>query len=152
MRRQEREIKDRQEIETIIEMAQICRIGMAENGVPYIVPMNFGYKDNSLYFHCAPEGKKLDIIKSSPRVCFEMEADYELLKTGDVPCGWSTKYSSVMGTGKAFIINDEEEKRKALNIIIGHYGTSRYDFSEEELGKAGVIRIEIEEMTGKRNG
>ena len=133
MRRKEREISDRNFIDAIIERAHVCRIGLSQNDVPYIVPMNFGYNGRYLYFHCAPEGKKLDIIRNNPRVCFEMDTDYELVKAGENPCGCSTKYRSVIGTGTAMILTDINEKSEALNIILDHYGASRYIFSEKEL-------------------
>ena len=152
MRRNELEIKDRQAIEAVFERAQICRIGLSENGKPYIVPMNFGYRDNCLYFHCALEGKKLDIISDNPEVCFEMDTDYELSKAEGSPCGWSAKYRCVIGTGTATIITDIREKSTALNIITEHYGGRWYDFPEKELEAVGVIRIKINDITGKQAG
>jgi len=73
MKRSEREIKDRKEIEAIIERADVCRLGLSDDNMPYIIPMNFGYKDNRLYFHCAKKGKKIDIIKRNNSTCFEMD-------------------------------------------------------------------------------
>ena len=63
VRRKDKEIKDKEVIESIIKRATVCRIALSENNVPYIVPLSFGYKDNCLYFHSAPEGRKIDIIK-----------------------------------------------------------------------------------------
>ena len=80
MRRNEREIKDREEMEAIIQRAQVCRIGLSEKDVPYIVPMDFGYKGNCLYFHCASEGKKLDMIRQNSKVCFEIGIDHQMVK------------------------------------------------------------------------
>ena len=71
MRRKDKEIKDKEVIESIIKRATVCRIALSENNVPYIVPLSFGYKDNCLYFHSAPEGRKIDIIKQNNNVCFE---------------------------------------------------------------------------------
>lgn len=152
MRRNEREIKDRKAMEAVIERAQVCRIGFSENGIPYIVPMNFGYNDNCLYFHCALEGKKLDIISNNPKVCFEMDTDYELEKVEGDPCGWSAKYRCIIGSGTAIVIKDFQEKLTALNIITEHYGGKWYDFSEKELEAVGIIRIEIDNITGKQAG
>ena len=80
MRRGEREIKDRKEIEAIIERANVCRIGLSDGKMPYVIPMDFGYKDNCLYFHCAREGKKIDIIKRNNSACFEMDIDHAFLR------------------------------------------------------------------------
>ena len=152
MRRNDREIKDQKEIESIIEKADVCRIGLSDGNMPYIVPMDFGYKDNCLYFHCAREGKKIDIIKRNNSACFEMDIDHMFLKPEGRPCGWGAKYRSVIGFGKAFVVEDSEEKSEALNIITQHYGADYYLFSKDELESVGIIKIEIASTTGKKAG
>jgi len=152
MKRSDREIKDRKGIETIIERADVCRIGLSDGNMPYIVPMNFGHKDNCLYFHCAKEGKKIDIIKRNNNACFEMDMDLNFLKPEGRPCGWGTKYQSVIGFGKAFIVENFEEKSMALNTITQHYGGDYYPFSKDELEKVSIIKIEILSITGKKAG
>ena len=152
MRRNELEIKEIGELGAVIQRAQICRIGLSENDNPYIVPMNFGYKDNCLYFHCAKEGKKIDILRYNQKVCFEIDVDNEIVKPEERPCRWSVKYRSIIGFGTAFIIEDPHEKSIALNIIIEHYGGNRYDFSEGELENIGIIKIQIDTITGKKAG
>ena len=91
MRRKDKEIKDRKEIESIIKRATVCRIGLSENNLPYIVPMNYGYVNNRLYLHSSTQGKKIDIIRHNNRVCFEMDTDHELVKS-ETPCQWTMKY------------------------------------------------------------
>jgi len=152
MRRSAREIKDKKEIESIIQRAQVCRIGLSEDNVPYVVPMNFGYKDNCLYFHCAKAGKKIDVIRQNNKVCFEMDIDHTIVKPEGRPCGYSTKYRSVIGFGKAFLVDDLEEKAMALNIVTKHYSSGFYQFSEKELENVATIKVEIDSMTGKKAG
>ena len=144
------EIKDREEMEAIIEQAQVCRIGFLTEDVPYIIPMNFGYKDNCLYFHCATKGKRLDIIRRHSKVGFEMDIHGEIVKPTKRPCGWDIKYRSVIGVGQAFIIEDLQEKSAALNILTQHYGGGPYDFSQKELEGVCVIKVEISSMTGRK--
>ena len=152
MRRHEREITDREEMEAIIQRAQVCRIALSENDEPYIVPVNFGYESNSLYFHCAAEGKKLDMIRLNGKVCFEMDIDHQIVKSAGRPCECSARYRSVVGFGRAFVVDDLQERSRALNVIIQHYGSDRYDFSEKELERVHIIKIEIHSMTGKKAG
>ena len=152
MRRSARGIKARKEIESIIQRAQVCRIGLSEDNVPYVVPMNFGYKDNCLYFHCAKAGKKIDVIRQNNKVCFEMDIDQTIVKPEGHPCGYSTKYRSVIGFGKAFLVDDFEEKAMALNIVTQHYSSDFYQFSEKELENVAIIKVEIDSMTGKKAG
>jgi len=152
MRKKEKEIKDEDTIKSVIKRATVCRIGLSENNVPYIVPLNFGYKDNCLYFHSAREGKKIDMIRRNNDVCFEIDIDNEIVK-GEDPCGWSTKYYSIIGFGKAYLLEGFEEKRKALDIIMEHYSNkSSFEYPEEAVNNAAFIKVEIESMTGKKSG
>ncbi len=75
MRRKEKEVKDVKLVESIIEKASVCRLGLSLNNMPYIVPLCFGYQDRCLYFHSAIEGKKISMIKSNNNVCFEVDID-----------------------------------------------------------------------------
>jgi uncharacterized protein len=149
MRRAEKEITSKKEIETVLAKAKICRIGLQDKDYPYIVPLNFGYKNGHLYFHSAPEGKKIDLIKKNNMVCFEVDIDHDIVNTG-IPCNWSSTYSSIIGCGKASLITNPEDKQKALNIILKHYApVTTYTFPEKNLRDVVIIQIEITEMTGK---
>lgn len=152
MRRKDKEIKDKKEIELIINKANVCRIALSDNNIPYIVPVNFGYKDNSLYIHSATEGKKIEIIKKNNNVCFEIDIVHEILQ-GKLACHTTMKYYSVIGYGKAYLIDDSEEKIKALNIIIEHYLPEiPHEYSEKFLKKLLIIKVKIDYMTGKKSG
>ncbi len=151
MRREDKEIKDKDEIESIIQRATVCRVAFSENHVPYIVPVNFGYKDYCLYFHSAPEGKKIDAIRQNGNVCFEMDIDQEVVRA-ETPCDWGMKYRSVIGFGKAFLVRDVEEKRKALNTIAEHYSGKPSVYPESAISNVAIIKVEIESMTGRKSG
>jgi nitroimidazol reductase NimA-like FMN-containing flavoprotein (pyridoxamine 5'-phosphate oxidase superfamily) len=152
MRRHALEIKDRHEIEAVMRRAEVCRVGLSENDAPYVVPMLFGYRDKYLYLHCANKGKKLDMMRQNSNVCFEMDIDYEIVRPAGHPCRWGAKYRSVIGFGRSFIVEGFQEKSAALNIIVQHYGGEWYDFSEKDLQKVCVVKIEIDSMTGKKAG
>ena len=150
MRRADREVTDQEEIDSILERATVCRLGMCTDGEPYVVPLNFGHKNGRLYFHSATEGKKLDILRKNPRICFEVDVDTEVIPAQS-PCGWGMRYASVMGSGTAFLVDDPAEKREALDIIMSHYGGHGGDYPEAMLRKVTIIRVDIEHMTGKRS-
>jgi nitroimidazol reductase NimA-like FMN-containing flavoprotein (pyridoxamine 5'-phosphate oxidase superfamily) len=153
MRRKEKEIKNKEEMEDIIKKAIICRLGLSSNDQPYIVPLNFGYENNELHFHCAKAGKKMDMIQKNNNVCFEIETDTELIKGEHACVGWTMYYSSVIGFGKASVIDDIDEKKRSLDIIMKHYtGKSEFDYTEKNLRGVGIIKVVIENMTGKKNG
>ena len=151
MRRKDKEIKDKAVIESIIKRATVCRIGLCENNVPYVVPLVFGYKDNCLYFHSAPKGRKIDTIKRNNNVCFELDTDLQSVKS-ETACSWDMKYYSVIGFGKAFFVDDLEEKRKALNIIMEHYSGNPHEYPTNEINKVAIIKVKIDSMTGKKSG
>ena len=152
MRRKDKEIKDINLIQSIIRKASVCRIALSDDNKPYVVPVNFGYKNNCLFIHSAPEGKKIDIINRNNLVCFEIDTDHEL-KTDAEPCSWSMNYYSVIGFGKTYIIEEREKKREALDIILDHYSeTSDYQYKDRMLKRIVIIKIEIDEMTGKKSG
>ena len=151
MRREEKKITDRDTLEAIIRQASVCRLALCDHGVPYIVPVCFGYKDNNLYFHSGAGGRKLEILDRNNLVCFEMDINTRLV-VGSKPCDWSMNYLSVIGTGHAYLVVDPEEKVQALNQIMNHYSGPPGDYDQETLDKTTVIRIEIESMTGKKSG
>jgi nitroimidazol reductase NimA-like FMN-containing flavoprotein (pyridoxamine 5'-phosphate oxidase superfamily) len=152
MRRKEKEVRDPAVIEEIINKADVCRIAVCDGDTPYIIPMNFGYRDGSVYLHSAREGRKVEVLKRNDRVCFEVDVDHELV-TADHSCGFNRKYRSVIGFGRATLVTDDEEKRRGLDAIMEHYGeTSGHDYREKPFSLALVIRIDIEEMTCKVNG
>ena len=149
MRRKDKEIVDRGEIEAILHRADICRLAMADEAGPYVVPLNFGFSDQSLYFHSAHKGRKIDMLKKDPRVCFECDLDVEVV-SGEKACDWGTYFKSVIGFGRARFVADIEAKKKALNIIMKHYAGKSFEFSADDVNQVTIICVDIEKMTGKR--
>lgn len=150
MRRKDKEISDKSEVESIIRKSLVCRLGIADNGTPYIVPLCFGYKDNCLYFHSAREGRKIEILKRNNEVCFEFDENLEV-QSGKAACDWGMHYRSVIGHGRASFVDDNAEKRVALDTIMAQYADGTFEYTEKALVKALVIKVEIESMTGKKS-
>ena len=150
MRRSEKEITDESAIEAIINSSIVCRLALSDGDQPYIVPLSFGYQDRTLYFHSALEGKKIDILKKNNRICFEFDVNTEIIEA-EKACKWGMKYQSVIGFGKAVLVENIEDKQKALNIIMNHYSDRNFQFPDKAIEKIAVIKIEIESMTGKHS-
>lgn len=148
MRRCDKQITDIIELEIILCSAELCLLAMVDDGKPYAVPLNFGYANGALYFHSAPEGRKIDILRSNPAVSFTIISRHELVMNERV-CSWTAKFTSVIGAGKAEIITDRAGKEKGLAVLMGQYSNEEYDFSDENLDGIVVIKVTIEEMTGK---
>lgn len=150
MRRSDREINDVAILEEIITGSSVCRMGLCDEGRPYVVPMNFGYRDGKIYMHSALEGRKLDIIRKNPDVCLVFETDLEMVHAAEA-CSFSMKYRSVIARGKASIQEEAEDKVSGLNIIMEHYAGREFGFPAQALARVVIIRVDIEEMTGKQN-
>jgi uncharacterized protein len=153
MRRADREISGIEEIEQIINSADVCRIAIANDNYPYLVTMNFGYMKSParcLYFHCATQGKKLDMIRKNKYVCFEMDIDHKLLK-GEKSCDWGMGYTSVLGYGNLSVVESMNERIAGLNVIMEHYGKyDNNDYNEKILERTVILRLDITEITGKK--
>lgn len=148
MNRKEREITDRSRIDEILHAAEICRLGLCNNGVPYIVPLCFGYDGSAIYAHSARSGRKLDIIRVNNLVCFEVEADTRLVMK-DIASSCTMKYRSVIGYGRASIIDDPKAMIPAYDILMSHYRRGPFEYSEKLLAESLIIKIEIETISGK---
>lgn len=152
MRKPEKEITDIKEIAAVMEKAAVCRIAFVDEDYPYIIPVNFVVRGNRLYFHTGRQGKKIDLLRKNNRVCFEMETDTEVIK-GDTPCSWSARYRSVIGFGKAFFLEEAEDKKLALDFLMEKYaGKQTFHYKTEALEKVVIIGIGIEKITGKKSG
>jgi hypothetical protein len=150
MRRSDKEITDRIAIEDIILRSTVCKLAMCEENMPYIVPLCFGFKNNTLYFHSAPKGKKIEILKKNPNVCFEFEIFTQIIKSAKA-CKWGMRYRSVIGFGKAGFITDDDLKRQAFDIIMNQYADGSFIYEDALLKSVVVINVEIQSMTGKQS-
>ncbi len=151
MRRKEKEITDKALMESIVARARICRLGLCRDNMPYVVPVNFGYKDDSLYIHSSPEGLKMEILRVNNRVCFELEVDVEMIPA-DAPCDWTVRFYSIIGFGTGHMVHDPHEKIRALDVIMEHQRGPSGPYRPDIIDKVGIIRIDIERMSGKKSG
>jgi len=149
LRKKDKEIKDNDLIEDIITRARVLRLGVFDGAYPYVVPMNFGYREGSFYLHSAREGKKIELLRTHPAVCVEIDL-CDAIVEAPCACQWTTRYQSIVGFGHARFIRDHAEKRQGLDLIMRHYsGRSAYEYPDEILEKVEVVCIHIDRMTGK---
>lgn len=152
MTRRELEVTDPQVIRGILDKSKILHLGLVDDGMPYIVPMNYGYvmEDGKpvIYLHGAAKGYKLDVIRKNPVCCFEMECEVAPFE-GKIACQYGTSYYSLMGRGKAVIVEDAEEKIKAMSILMKTQAGKDFEFTERLVSAVSVIRIDVSEYTAK---
>jgi hypothetical protein len=155
MRRKDRQVIGIGQMEKIISRCRVCHLALSDpHGNPYALALNFGYRSGSqpmLYFHCAREGKKLDLIRANPRAAFVIDRPLELV-TGPMACDWGMNYESVMGTGRMTLVNDPKERKLGLDLIMAHYDNFHPAYLPESLEKTLVLKLTVEEMTGKKKG
>ena len=101
--------------------------------------------------HGSLKGKKVEILKNNQNVCFEFDINTEIANA-ESACKWGMKYQSVIGFGKAFFLDNPDDKRKALNIITNQYSDKPLHFLENTIHGTAVVKIEISSMTGKQSG
>ena len=154
MRKHHKEIKDRSVIIDLLRTCPVGRLGTTgSDGYPMVKPLNFAYAAGKIYFHTAKEGEKIADIRRDSRVCFEADLPIAFVRGSESPCRAEYLYRSVIIKGKAHIVEDRGEQEFGLTCLMqkyqpeGGYG----DFPEEKLKITGVVRIDIEEMTGKED-
>lgn len=156
LRRADRAATDLAAILAILDKCEVFRLGLTGPEGPYVVPLNFGYEEKEggliLYFHCAQAGRKADMLAADPRVCIEVDCSHKLI-SGEKPCAYSFGYESVIGFGKARLLADAAQKASGLSRIMAHFSdTPSFEFDPAILARTAVYAIDVEHITGKKNG
>ena len=152
MTKRELQITDEGQIRQILDTAKVLHLGLSVNNEPYVVPMNYGYVMDdgklTLYLHSAVRGRKLDMIRQNPKVFFALDCD-RVPFAGEKPCQYGLSYASVMGRGTAQIVEDVEEKKKAMSILMKTQTEKDFSFEDRLVTIVAVIRIDVAEYTAK---
>lgn len=152
MTRREFEVKDPSVIRRILDESKVLRLGLVDDGMPYVVPMNYGYTLEgdrlTLYLHSAVKGYKLDVIGKNPVCCFEMDWGVEPFQ-GEIPCQYGITYYSLMGRGRAVVVEDVEEKKKAMTLLMKTQTGRDFSFNDRLVSIVSVIRVDVSEFTAK---
>ena len=152
MTKRERQITDWDQIKGILDRGKVLHLGLCVDNEPYVVPMNYGYTAQdeklTLYLHSAVRGKKLDMIAANPKVFFEIDCDMIPFE-GILPCQYGVSYSSVMGKGRARLVEDVEEKKKAMSILMKTQTGKDFTFEDRLVSIVTAICIDVEEYTAK---
>ncbi|NTU59844.1 MAG: pyridoxamine 5'-phosphate oxidase family protein [Deltaproteobacteria bacterium] len=153
MRRGERAMTDPRAVEAFLEAAPVGRLAtVGEDGWPVIKPVNFVWADGAVYLHSAPAGEKMDHLRRDGRVCFEADLAIAYVKAGAAPCRATCLYRSVVVRGRARVVEDREEKRRALALLLAkHEGPGDYPMADGALDATAVVRIDVETVTGKES-
>lgn len=154
MTRRELEITDRNEIIEMLDKSKVLHLALVDDGMPYIVPMNYGYEMDEngklvMYLHGATTGYKLDIIRKNPVCCFELECDVTPFE-GKVACQYGTAYASLIGRGKIEIVENVDEKISMLSKFMKTQTGKDFAFNERLVSIVSIMKIEVNEYSAKR--
>ena len=152
MTKRERQVTDPQQIRRILDTSRVLHLGLAVDNEPYVVPLNYGYimEEDKLviYLHSAQRGKKLDMLRANPNVFFEMDCDRMPFES-KLPCQYGMVYSSIMGRGMATIVEDVEEKKRAMSILMKTQTGKDFEFNDRLVSMVAVVRLDVSEYTAK---
>lgn len=156
MRRQNRQVTDKNEIHAIIDEIKVARLGMFDGKQVYVVPLNHGYElgegdDIIFYLHCAKVGRKVEILKEHPDVCIELDGRHDL-ESADAPCDHSYYYASLIGNGTVEFVQDVEEKAHALELVMKHQtGKTDWNFDPKWVNAVCILKLVLSDYTVKQH-
>ena len=150
MRRHEKEFSARVELEQVLWQGQVCHLAIPDDPLPYLVPLNYGYQEGALYFHSAPQGRKIDLLQRQLRARFCVTIDMGIIEAEEA-CNWGARFTSVMGSGRIEFIDDPQKKQAALQILMAQYSDRVFTFAEGQVTATKVFRLVIESMNGKQS-
>ena len=151
MRRKEKEITNRNELDQIIRDSLICHLSCCLDNQPYLVPLSFGYDGNAVYFHTAREGKKIEYLSLNPRVCLAFESEVKLQTDLDLACNWTFHFKSAIAYGTAEELIDPISRANGIKHIMLHYSDRDWEISDKELSRTKLWRVKLDEITGKKS-
>ncbi len=152
MTRREHQVTDIKEIQSILDECKVLHLGLVDGDEPYVVAMNYGYilEDEKLtiYLHAATKGYKLDVMAKNPKVFFEMDCNIIPFE-GEKACQYGIAYKSIMGKGFAEMVEDVEEKKKAMSALMKTQTGKDFTFDDRMVSIVAVIKIQVSEYTAK---
>ena len=152
MRRKDRQIETDDAVREIIRRCQVLHLAMVDGDRPYVLPLSYGYEEpDVLYLHSASEGRKLDILRAAPQVCFAISTDHGLIR-GKSSCGWGFRYLSMIGERTGAFVTEEAERRLGLDSIMIQRTDECGDYGDASLAATVVLRIDITSLSGKQAG
>jgi nitroimidazol reductase NimA-like FMN-containing flavoprotein (pyridoxamine 5'-phosphate oxidase superfamily) len=152
MRRKDKEITDANEMKIILKKARYVTVAMCLNDEPYLATLSHGYDEsnNCIYFHCATEGKKINILQANNRVWGQA-----LIDRGYVQGSCDHLYATAQFSGRVTFVEDVAEKEHALKVMINSLDDNPEEIIQKQMlpdsvKKVTIGRVDIEHMSGKK--
>lgn len=142
--------KQQERLEKIINKSDVCSVAMVDDSMPYIVTMNFGYQEKTIYLHSDKIGYKIDVLKRNNNVSIMFYTDTDIFARNEqIGCSWRMKYKSVVAFGKVEFIEDFEEKKNALDILMRNYTDIEIKYSKPAIDNVLVMKVPIKKWSGR---
>lgn len=151
MRRHEREITDRAEIDDILHRGRVMRIALVDGERPFLVPVFYAYDGQAVYFHSSKRGSKIEILGRNPNICFEVGLDHGIVED-EQACDFEARHRTVIGHGRAVFVTDPEEKVRALDRIVAGFSERKFAYTQGNVERTAVLRIDVDILKGKKHG
>lgn len=144
-------IEERDFFENTIKACKECFVGIIDStGLPYVLPMNFGYKDDVVYLHSGPEGTAVTSLQANPNICITFCTDSQIThQNEEVACSYRVQGSSVICRGKVEFVEDFDQKVDALNILMAQYTERPFKYSEPAVRNVKIWKVQIETVSGR---
>ncbi len=153
LRRSEKALDDPKEIEQILASVKIMTVACCSGNEPYLFTVDFAWdpQTRDLWFHCATEGRKMEILRTNPRVCVTVVEDH-----GYIQGECDHAFRSLVMEGIAEVVTDLSEKRRALKLLVEksepepEVVLARLVGNDDAVRKVGLVRISVDSISGKQ--
>jgi uncharacterized protein len=142
-------IESAEEMEKLLTQERVGYLGLSHHNVPYVVPLTYGYCEGKIIFHGNLDGRKLEIIRENPTVCFTVCRYFGEMVSHPQGAECHADSDSVICVGTARIIDDIQERCKILNQFNRRLQPQAREITEEEVEFCSAVEIKIEQMTGR---
>lgn len=147
------QIENRSETEEIIKSCKTCYVAMAENDVPYVLPMNFALEGDVVILHSDQSGRMWETLHKNPKVCINWTLGEELAwQDVRVGCSYRVKSKSVVVEGTVEFIDEYDEKERCLHLLMAQYSDRKFKFNAPAVKNVGIMKVRIEKISAKEFG
>ncbi len=147
-------IEDEKDIEKTIMECPICFVGVADKeGLPYVLPMNFGYENKEIFLHSAQEGLMIDVLKQNNKACITFCSGSKIkYQHPEMACSYRMDSKSVVCQGEIIFEENFDEKIRILDIIMRTYSDKKFKYGTPSVQNVKIWRMKVEKITAKAFG
>ncbi|MDT5124132.1 MAG: uncharacterized protein QOC96_3614 [Acidobacteriota bacterium] len=143
---------ERDVVNAILDEGFICHVGFIVDNRPFVIPTGYGRAGDNLYIHGSAASRMLKTLREGIEVCVTVTL-IDALVLARSAFHHSMNYRSVVIFGRAQVVEDVDEKMKALHVFTDHIMRGRWEESrqpnEKELRATMVLSLPLAEASAK---